>query len=335
MTGPRVIDAASLLEREHELGALDGAVAAAAGGAGEIVLVHGPAGAGKTRLVAHARAAARRQGLFVLEARGAQLEEGFAFGVARRLLEPVAATSREEHEELFAGAAAMAQRLFDPEAPGDGGADASFATLHGLYWLVVNLADRARCSSPSTTLTGPTRNRCASWTTSRTVSTGFPSRCSWPGVPPRAPRRLRGRRGSGVGWRRGPPRSPRAAAAQRARGGGAGPCAPVSTTTCRAAWCGSSGSPTSAAGSRPTTTATSRTRTNQIDIVLAGDERAVRRITDGGDPRRRALRPVLQPRRAGHRSYAQRALHGTQPHQAQPVRDALRDPRNFTYVRPR
>lgn len=74
---------------------------------------------------------------------------------------------------------------------------------------------------------------------------------------------------------------------------------------------------------------------NQIDIVLAGDERAVRRITDGGDPRRRALRPVLQPRRAGHRSYAQRALHGTRPHQAQPVRDALRDPRNFTYVRPR
>ena len=42
MTGPRVIDAASLLEREHELDALDGALAAAAGGAGEIVLVHGP-----------------------------------------------------------------------------------------------------------------------------------------------------------------------------------------------------------------------------------------------------------------------------------------------------
>lgn len=39
MTGPRVIDAASLLEREHELDALDGALAAAAGGAGEIVLV--------------------------------------------------------------------------------------------------------------------------------------------------------------------------------------------------------------------------------------------------------------------------------------------------------
>jgi AAA ATPase domain len=62
MTGPRVIDAASLLEREHELDALDGALAAAAGGAGEIVLVHGPAGAGKTRLVAHARAAAGSQG---------------------------------------------------------------------------------------------------------------------------------------------------------------------------------------------------------------------------------------------------------------------------------
>ncbi|MCE0767340.1 AAA family ATPase [Pseudonocardia kujensis] len=40
-----------LLERERELAELEGALAAAAGGAGEVVLVHGEAGIGKTSVV--------------------------------------------------------------------------------------------------------------------------------------------------------------------------------------------------------------------------------------------------------------------------------------------
>src|SRR3954454_19152295 len=103
-----------LLEREHELQTLEGAVAAAAGRAGQIVVVEGAPGLGKTQLLADAAAAARRSGQLVLEGRGAELEQGFAFGVARQLLEPaMLGLPDDERAELFAGAAGLAARLFD------------------------------------------------------------------------------------------------------------------------------------------------------------------------------------------------------------------------------
>jgi MoxR-like ATPase len=74
-----------LLEREREVSVLEGAVS---GVAGQLLFVEGPPGVGKTRLVAGARSAARGAGVTVLEARGAELEREFAFGVARQLLEP-------------------------------------------------------------------------------------------------------------------------------------------------------------------------------------------------------------------------------------------------------
>jgi DNA-binding CsgD family transcriptional regulator len=134
-----------LLEREHELAALERAVGAAADGAGQIVVVEGPPGVGKTRLLADAREEAHGLGLLVLEGRGAEFEGEFAFGVARQLLEPVLfGLDDQERAELFTGAARLAARLFASAEPDDAsGFDASFATFHGLYWLVVNLADRA------------------------------------------------------------------------------------------------------------------------------------------------------------------------------------------------
>jgi DNA-binding CsgD family transcriptional regulator len=131
---------ALLLERERELSALRAVVAGIAQGAGELVIVEGVPGVGKTRLVADARAAARGAGLQVLEARGAELERDFAFGVARQLFE--GAVVGGDDDELFAGAARDARRLFAAGDGDAGAAQAGFATLHGLYWLVVNLSDR-------------------------------------------------------------------------------------------------------------------------------------------------------------------------------------------------
>ena len=48
-----------------------------------------------------------------------------------------------ERAELFAGAAGAAARLFEPDEPQAPGAEVGFEALHSLYWLVVNLADRA------------------------------------------------------------------------------------------------------------------------------------------------------------------------------------------------
>jgi DNA-binding CsgD family transcriptional regulator len=142
-SAPAVVQGRPLLEREHEIEVLDAAVVAAARGAGQIVVVEAAPGMGKTRLLAATRAAARGAGLLVLEGRGAQLERGFAFGVARQMLEPaIAGLDAEERAPLFTGAAGLAARLFDADHDDATGVDATFATLHGLYWLVVNLADR-------------------------------------------------------------------------------------------------------------------------------------------------------------------------------------------------
>jgi DNA-binding CsgD family transcriptional regulator len=143
--GTRVTFTPDLLEREHELEALSAAVADARDGAGGAVLIQGPAGVGKSRLLARARADAAGGGMEVLEARGASLEREFAFGVARQLFEAVVVSGDEsERRRLFGGAAGLSERLFGdagPELVAQGG-DAAFGALHGLYWLTVNLADR-------------------------------------------------------------------------------------------------------------------------------------------------------------------------------------------------
>ena len=77
-----------LLERERELEILEGAVMAAAGGAGTAVLVEGDPGTGKTALLRGLRTRRSAFRLRVLTARGAELEQQFAFGVVRQLLGP-------------------------------------------------------------------------------------------------------------------------------------------------------------------------------------------------------------------------------------------------------
>lgn len=144
--GTRVSSTPDLLEREAELEALADAIRRATDGAGTSVFIQGPAGAGKSRLLARARRDAGAAGLRVLEARGAPLEREFAFGVARQLLEATVVTAAaSERERLFGGAAALSERLFGeagPELVAQAG-DAAFGALHGLYWLTVNFADEA------------------------------------------------------------------------------------------------------------------------------------------------------------------------------------------------
>jgi DNA-binding CsgD family transcriptional regulator len=140
----RVVSSATsaLRERERELGALREGLERACAGAGTLLLVEGPAGVGKTELVREARAAATRSRVMPLAARGSELEQPFAFGIVRQLLEPMIG-ERPGRADLFAGAARPAARLFEPDERQSPGADVGFEALHSLYWLVVNLADRA------------------------------------------------------------------------------------------------------------------------------------------------------------------------------------------------
>lgn len=132
-----------LLEREREFALLAGSLAAARAGAGGLVLVEGRAGLGKTALLRALRAQAELAGVRVLWAAGGELEREFPFGLVRQLFEGVVRAAPDaERERLFAGAAALAGPVVGaaPSA-GEASADASFATLHGLYWLVAAIAE--------------------------------------------------------------------------------------------------------------------------------------------------------------------------------------------------
>lgn len=131
-----------LLERERELETVRERLGRARAGDGTLLLIEGPAGVGKTELEREARVAAERAGVMPLDARGSALEQPFAFGVVRQLLEPVIGEP-QSGSGLFAGAAGPAARLFEPDERRSAGDGAAFAALHSLFWLVVNLADRS------------------------------------------------------------------------------------------------------------------------------------------------------------------------------------------------
>jgi DNA-binding CsgD family transcriptional regulator len=134
----------TLLERERELLVLREAVAGVAEGRPGVVAIEGPAGIGKTRLLAEGRRLAADAGARVLLARGGELEQELAFGVVRQLYEQELIAS---DSNLLRGAAGAAGQVLERAGRAEGADtpdDESFAILHGLYWLTVNLAIDAR-----------------------------------------------------------------------------------------------------------------------------------------------------------------------------------------------
>ncbi|HVL85399.1 MAG TPA: AAA family ATPase [Pseudonocardia sp.] len=129
-----------LLERRNELAVIEAAVARVPDGRGGTLVIEGPAGVGKTRLLGVARTLAGDRDMLVLSARASPLEREFAFGVVRGLLEPaLRAADPADRARLLAGAAQLAAPVLDPGAEVG---TPTFATLHGLYWLLAALAEQ-------------------------------------------------------------------------------------------------------------------------------------------------------------------------------------------------
>lgn len=130
-----------LLDRDAELGELSRRISTARSGSGRVIVVEGPAGIGKSTLLAAAGRAARADGAIVLWARCSPLEEHAAWGMARQLFEPL--RTRPEWDDLMVGAAGLAERALDPNGGGPGSVgDAMHAAARGLVWLVSNLGER-------------------------------------------------------------------------------------------------------------------------------------------------------------------------------------------------
>lgn len=128
------------MERDDEFALLDAALDSARSGAGATVLIEGPAGIGKTSLLASVRERGAIAEMTVVHGGGSPLEREYAMGVVRQCLEP-AVRDHADRDDLFGGAARLAQSAVldipaDLDAPPVG-------VLHGLYWLTSNLADRA------------------------------------------------------------------------------------------------------------------------------------------------------------------------------------------------
>src|SRR4051812_800582 len=132
-----------LLERERELDRVEDAVGEARAGRGGLLVVEGPPGIGKTRLLEALRARARRQDMVVAAARASELDREFPFGVVRQLFEPLVLRADDERRgRLLGGPAALVAGLLGVGSPESDAGD-SLAHFHALYWLIANLAEEA------------------------------------------------------------------------------------------------------------------------------------------------------------------------------------------------
>jgi len=132
-----------LLERERELTALDRALAATeASGDGRAVLIEGPPGIGKTALLGELGELAAARGHRVLKATGSEIERDFGFGVVRQLFGPLLRSlDPPGRARLFAGPVAFAAAIFGLAEPGAFDLSPTEASLYGLFWMVVGLAE--------------------------------------------------------------------------------------------------------------------------------------------------------------------------------------------------
>lgn len=97
-------------------------------------MIDGPAGIGKTTLPGAARELARAVRMNVRAGQGAELEQSFAFGVVRQLLDRVIATAEDvQYRERLSGAAELAAQRFDARGPiVEAREDSIYPRLHGL-----------------------------------------------------------------------------------------------------------------------------------------------------------------------------------------------------------
>lgn len=134
----------AIVERSVELARIQALLKAGLEGQGGMVAIRGPAGIGKSALLAEARSMASEMGLRHRGAAADALTRSVPYAVARDLLAPALAPgSGWDAKAALADAGALAMPVLSLGA-GQAGAspDAQGAALYGLTWLAINLAQQ-------------------------------------------------------------------------------------------------------------------------------------------------------------------------------------------------
>jgi DNA-binding CsgD family transcriptional regulator len=134
----------AVVERDAELALLSGAMGQSRAGTGSLVLVTGPLGIGRTALLAAAGESAEADDVLVLRADAGRLEQDFALGITRQLLEPVLfGASADDRRRWEAGGATLARAALTDGSPlrePDPPAGLRNALHQGLFALLANLS---------------------------------------------------------------------------------------------------------------------------------------------------------------------------------------------------
>ena len=129
---------ADLLERRAEMDRIERALLATLAGAGQLIVVEGEAGLGKTALLLASRETPTARRLRQLSATGSELEQLHPFGVAASLL---GAIVREMGgPEALTGPAEPARAIFDPRTEPTGFDPLSI--IHAAMWLIVDASEQ-------------------------------------------------------------------------------------------------------------------------------------------------------------------------------------------------
>ena len=157
-----------LLERERETERFASLLHTVREGNGSLAFISGPPGIGKTELLRSAQLLAESQGFLVLRGRGSEMEQEFAFGVVRqlfdlRLPQPPRMTGRSG----FRGRRLLLERCSTRQPRYQSTGSLRRATrLCPCFTACTGCAPTShctdRCSSASTTFSGPISHRCAS-----------------------------------------------------------------------------------------------------------------------------------------------------------------------------
>jgi DNA-binding NarL/FixJ family response regulator len=130
-----------LLERDSELALINDKLdQLVSTGHGEPLLIEGPAGIGKTRLLEELGRRANEREIRVLTARGSDMERDYGYGLVRQLFgRTLISLDPKLREDLLSGAARLAAGVFGLGEDKELRATAGEESMYGLYWLVEGL----------------------------------------------------------------------------------------------------------------------------------------------------------------------------------------------------